>query len=104
MLLNSVKQTPIIKHVDALVADGRKLRNLLAVPASFVTEPDDAKAELLRAAPGVRVPDVVLVQSGYLFRADVEAACAARGVLVVRPDGDGFAVAAPPGAPFVLCD
>ena len=38
------------------------------------------------------------MQSGYLFRADVEAACAARSVLTVRPDGDGFAVVGLRGA------
>jgi hypothetical protein len=104
VLLNGVKQTPTLKHVDTLVADGRKLRGLLAAPASFVTEPVGAKAELLRvghSADGARAPEVVLVQSGYLFRADIEAACAARSVLTMRPDGDGFAVVGLHGAPPV---
>ena len=85
-LLNSVKHTPAIEHVNKVIEDAAKLTLMLTDFANVTTNPRNVKKQLL---PFTRVVPFI---SGNNFSATVEAKCREKGVGFTRPDGSGFIV------------
>ncbi len=99
LLLNSTKHTPSLRHVAEAAAGARKLRRMLEPPLDGLsTEPAAVKAALLVATSAACRPAVVPFLCGSNVSAAVEAKCHEHGVGVVRPSGEGFAVAQPPAS------
>jgi len=88
-LLNSVKHTPTLTHVDDVVAAAKKLSAMLASrpDGSSVTTKPPGLTEAL-----VGVSRILPFLSGNNFSAATEAACLKQGVGIVRPSGEGFVV------------
>ena len=88
-LLNSVKHTPTLKHIDDVVAAANKLSAMLVDQGGggVMTTKPPGLAEAL-----VGVSRVLPFLSGNNFSAAVEAVCLTRGVGIVRPSGEGFVV------------
>ena len=90
VLLSSVKQTPSLRDLEALAEDVSRLEHILATAASdaarVATLPPDAM-DALRGRTAV-APFL----SGFRFSAEVERACHAPRVGVIRTDGRGFAL------------
>jgi hypothetical protein len=90
VLLNSVKQTPSLRDVEALTEDVARLEHILATAASDAARVATLPPGAMDALRGRTA--VAPFLSGFCFGAEVERACHARGVGVVRTDGRDFAL------------
>ena len=82
--LNSVKHSPKVEDVESLLMDKTLLEHIIAHPSGFTTSP----AGVLKAMEGIT--QVVPILSGYDFKPAVIAACQARGVRSMRPNGKDY--------------
>ena len=90
LIYHSVKHSPSVKHVQAVLADAKKLQLMLSDLEHVQTVPREAKAQLRSCST------VLPFLSGLNFRPELEELCRSLKVGAARPDGQGYVVVSAP--------